>query len=973
MRLILLLLLFPAFSFSQTLRITNDNQNNISSADSLWFTPDEYFNYSLGHLNFQEVLNNGGFLIEKSQHPFLSEKFDGLNGDDAILSATTGLNIYSRFYDSYLGESHPLIDVSALRAAASPLLASGTVPIFLINHRYYSLKPTALYDGLFTTNIDSTVLYDNPARTSSPFLQQRLFIGGPYTQSNAYHTTGEVTFSIPPDFIVTDQPSSYLFIDFGDGSGYQFVTLGQKKTINYTNSGLKTIRIKQGNMECTSQFNFTRDLVFEGSTVSEATNEAFRSSVSGATTYTQLGCDGVLNKPVLIVEGLAIEADYSGQEIFNILNNPSSNYLLTRLRELNYDIIVVKFSNNNASIFSNAGVLENVINDVNQQKTGSDKLDIIGLSMGGLIVKYCLKDMEDRSLNHNVNNYFSYDAPHQGAYVPIGLQLLLNAASRAVKDIRKDELVSKVLGVLNSTAAKQLLQVSYNNTERAVFAASYNQKGYPANCSKFAIANGRGDGVGLGYAAGSPLMDFYAEIKAGFLGRVLKHTQQLWTVNNTSYADVCYLSNKGFAAILGLKGLKSTSLRVSYTGLIPHETVPGSTAAIVSTYGEGLSEGFKQSGDNNPDLNLFGRLVTTFVPTVSALDLNNQNYTQDNSYISRNPFFNIQANNVVANHTTPFDDIVFNTGSSGEHLEINMQIADFIMQKIHGSIPTISCTSGCITNPPGFITTLPNTACREHDVTMTNYPPGVNIQWTVPAGVKLLSGQGTNKIRINSNKAGINNLSVSITKPNCTAVIYNVPVNIQQAVIGKPTYMYGELPNVCRYGVHVYSIDPVPGAVSYRWTTNWGEMLTPPTGTQISIDFSTTDGPNFEPFQLSVYAENECGEGEPLVRNGFLVNCHSRWVAYPNPANNEVFLTPDLGDQRSASLETAKKKTTADKVKINCDVSVFNDKGQLLKHVKSGDANAGIQINVSDMPNGTYFLHVKEGTKIIKKQLIVQH
>ena len=211
MRIILLLLLFPILGFGQNLRVRNYNESGIQHADSLWFTDEEYFSYSMGQLNFSEVLSHGGYLIEKSQAPFIANKFDGLNGDDIAVNSTTGLGIYSSFYNSYLSSPNPLLNASALVSAAQPLLKDHIIPIFFLNHQYCCIDSNALNNGLFTTNTDHTILYDNPARTASPYLLQRLFIGGPYVNNNSYHSTGEVTFKFSQDFVVSDQTISYHY------------------------------------------------------------------------------------------------------------------------------------------------------------------------------------------------------------------------------------------------------------------------------------------------------------------------------------------------------------------------------------------------------------------------------------------------------------------------------------------------------------------------------------------------------------------------------------------------------------------------------------------------------------------------------------------------------------------------------------------------------------------------------------------
>ena len=39
--------------------------------------------------------------------------------------------------------------------------------------------------------------------------------------------------------------------------------------------------------------------------------------------------------------------------------------------------------------------------------------------MGGLVTRYALAKLETENVEHQVGTYFSYDSPHQGAWIPI--------------------------------------------------------------------------------------------------------------------------------------------------------------------------------------------------------------------------------------------------------------------------------------------------------------------------------------------------------------------------------------------------------------------------------------------------------------------------------------------------------------------------------------------------------------------------
>jgi hypothetical protein len=149
------------------------------------------------------------------------------------------------------------------------------------------------------------------------------------------------------------------------------------------------------------------------------------------------GNDGLITNPLIIAEGLDTGllaqvgriGDTDITTFIRAVNAPNSNDLENLLTggtneiygDQDYDIIYVNWDNGTDFIQRNAYVLEEVIKWVNDNKTGTNKNVILGQSMGGLIARYALRDMENNGLNHNTSLYISHDAPHQGAHVPLGM------------------------------------------------------------------------------------------------------------------------------------------------------------------------------------------------------------------------------------------------------------------------------------------------------------------------------------------------------------------------------------------------------------------------------------------------------------------------------------------------------------------------------------------------------------------------
>lgn len=107
---------------------------------------------------------------------------------------------------------------------------------------------------------------------------------------------------------------------------------------------------------------------------------------------------------------------------------------VAELWQLGFDVYSLDWCDKNTFIQRNASVLMEAL-DVVRSGTFPDnpswsvaplgedeKLILIGYSMGGLVSRYALSYMEDKGEDHGVDLFVSFDAPQEGAYLPIGLQ-----------------------------------------------------------------------------------------------------------------------------------------------------------------------------------------------------------------------------------------------------------------------------------------------------------------------------------------------------------------------------------------------------------------------------------------------------------------------------------------------------------------------------------------------------------------------
>lgn len=237
---------------------------------------------------------------------------------------------------------------------------------------------------------------------------------------------------------------------------------------------------------------------FRGSVeVKAVRNGRVAAGVSGGEYVVFNGCDGVLDEPIIIAEGIDIGQDNGIYDM--VAKYYASLYVF---RNHGYDLVFVNYNDGRDYIQNNAQVLKGVINAINSQKVGNESLTVIGESMSGLIARYAIKEMENANQAHNVSRFISYDAPHQGANVPPGLIGLRRSLPYLGGWATPLALIfSPEVRAIDTPASKQLLLHYYDDTNAsrhsefdAIRQALNNlgNGGYPnsANCKSIAMLNG---------------------------------------------------------------------------------------------------------------------------------------------------------------------------------------------------------------------------------------------------------------------------------------------------------------------------------------------------------------------------------------------------------------------------------------------------------------------------------------------------
>jgi pimeloyl-ACP methyl ester carboxylesterase len=299
------------------------------------------------------------------------------------------------------------------------------------------------------------------------------------------------TFLFDSKYFVNTTKNKIIEIkaDFGDNKGFTKVTLDKGISVTYPSEGQKellfeitfengeklirksSITVSYSNADVTRLFRRIPTLITATRTPDLAIYGETDLSAGKCEYEIFTSPDGIFDKPIYVVDGFDPSDARNTTAVYNLLTYTDAGGVTRNLgdrirNEEGYDIVVVNFPTyiNSAAktidggadyIERNALSLVTVMETLNLQKTGTEQNIVIGPSMGGLISRYALRFMEQNNLNHQTRLWISFDSPHYGANVPIGLQHLFNYFAYGYGDA--DGVKPLIDGMLRSPAAKQML------------------------------------------------------------------------------------------------------------------------------------------------------------------------------------------------------------------------------------------------------------------------------------------------------------------------------------------------------------------------------------------------------------------------------------------------------------------------------------------------------------------------------------
>lgn len=638
---------------------------------------------------------SSGILYDKSFSYTKIDRFTGTENSDT-LNYNTWKQIMHEMYYAHL-DAPQIPKASLMDSMAAPLISAGTIPLGIIALNYHKIKANAFENGWLM--VEDNIIKETPGSGVNPYEAAEVFVSCPMIQNL---TSGTYSLVLSPvcyfsNYVYPD----YIEVDVQNGMGFQIYDWGEPIILNYDENSNKIIYVKayfgskilysfaviKGNSGVNKQNKILKTTANKTTATTitvippdngggDGLGEAISSSLTNVIGHYGIwfGCendpeDKILDKPFLLVEGF----DFDDSRDFET-NDPEKNLyhianglgLMDRLRADGYDIIILNFDDGFGAndIRENALLTVTLIDTINNRKinqySSNHELIVGGPSAGAQITRYALAWMEENNLEHHTKLWLSFDGEHQGAYVPLGMQHMINFLANTEQLLFGDLSIEVILlreKLLNNDQAKQMLLYHYSQTDNGTagphpdfntFYDEYNSingDGYPHKCRNIAIANGSVNATTQGLPGNQ--INF---LDLTLLNGLINVDISVKTLPDNPADEQTFIT-----AIAAVGPIPVNILVKKIKNNVPFENVPGGTQehqkALDIVLGGPVSAG------DLTYLRYDG--VHAFVPTISSLDINASDdyfYNVDNAV--NNTFGIAKVGNGYINYNsslTPFD------------------------------------------------------------------------------------------------------------------------------------------------------------------------------------------------------------------------------------------------------------------------------------------------------------------------------
>lgn len=428
--------------------------------------------------------NNTSFLQGENQLQSLYSNFEASDTPTGILYGQSLLTLNQAYYAfSHETPTHSRLTYEILHRSMydckSPNNDWLAAPDSLLTdiHRNYD-EPSDVVDIVLAAlhyneietagNMDKIHMVNNSLAMVSGYsltdvLAEKTAFASMLTKSRCF--AGDVTFNLPTQNLQTNIPIDEINISM-DGINFMPIAIGSSEgyTLTEGDNQIIYLQVSIGNDVITTTLLLDvinkKDFHQQNQTTKNPHGETFHTSLpdsilgraidgdyfGDSTIYATalLSCGSTLEgiqKPFIILDGIDLTWDQniSNDEDFfyNRLNFQRSGFFNSKslrnyLIENEYDIIFVDYSDHHISIKDNAAAVIDLIEKINGYKEANGSTHhnkMMGFSMGGVVGKWALLDMEENNIDHDMDKYFTFDSPMSGGNISPALQGLIHQFS----------------------------------------------------------------------------------------------------------------------------------------------------------------------------------------------------------------------------------------------------------------------------------------------------------------------------------------------------------------------------------------------------------------------------------------------------------------------------------------------------------------------------------------------------------------
>ena len=463
---LLLALLCPYLLYAQTTVYEDLSQDTLQTVDEVF-----------ENVDLTQVPS--GLLLDKT-FPFADPTpHDGLHLDaDNLLNFDTFGLLYATMYGASVGANTTPPPPDVYMNASDAFDNGGPLNLALARIAYHQLRPDAIAANLLDTL--NNRIYDVPGRAEAPYSEHETFFAAPVS---TVVVGADVRFQFDPSLALTNTSTTIttLNVDFGDSNGPVILTPGSIYEVTYSGPGVVTLIVTATYSDgAVRQSHATLAVRADplGRMYSETADfsNSFTSNGDVLNVDVMTACpDGLIRKPFFYVMGFnTFDSEGEKQKKFaDMIQFFTDDYggvtasdesILDLLHAEGYDVIYCDWEVSQNNLYDHIATLRQAIDWVNGLKaaSGSEAKNVMfGRSMGGLMSRYALLEMESEGLDHQTEKLLTMDTGHRGNNTPLGLQAMAYdmANMKVLGTVTLSSFVKKLrkgLAILNGMGTRQL-------------------------------------------------------------------------------------------------------------------------------------------------------------------------------------------------------------------------------------------------------------------------------------------------------------------------------------------------------------------------------------------------------------------------------------------------------------------------------------------------------------------------------------